>query len=400
MRAKLTKKAVEAVKPGERDIILSDTELTGFGCKITPKGKRTYFVYYRTRGGQQRRPTIGVHGAVTCEQARKDAQQILAAVARGGDPSAKRKAERMAGTVGELCDRFIDEFLPLKRETTAREYRRLIERHIRPALGKMKAKDVTVADVARLHHKMRKTPRSANQAVSILSRMMKQAVRWQMRRDNPCRGAVDRFPENERERFLTELELSRLGAVLNDAERTRTELQGVIRAIRLLAFTGRRMGDVLSLRWEHVDFEKGCLRLPNTKTGSQEVTLGAPALALLAGMERTGEYVVHGPDPDKPLSVGTLESAWHRIRQRASIPDVRIHDLRHTVGTYAAQAGANAFLVRDKLGHKTLAMTGRYVERDVEPLRVLTDKVETRIAAAMSGNGEEAEVVELPGGKQ
>ena len=118
MRAKLTKKAVEAVKPGERDIILSDTELTGFGCKITPKGKRTYFVYYRTRGGQQRRPTIGVHGAVTCEQARKDAQQILAAVARGGDPSAKRKAERMAGTVGELCDRFIDEFLPLKRETT------------------------------------------------------------------------------------------------------------------------------------------------------------------------------------------------------------------------------------------------------------------------------------------
>lgn len=155
------------------------------------------------------------------------------------------------------------------------------------------------------------------------------------------------------------------------------------------------MGDILSLCWEHVDFEKGCLRLPDTKTGAQEVTLGAIALALLDSMERTSEYVVHGTKTDKPLSVSTLEGAWHRIRQRANIPDVRIHDLRHTVGTYAGQAGANAFLVRDKLGHKTLAMTGRYVERDAGPLRVLSDKVESRIAAAM--NGCKGEVVELPG---
>lgn len=113
-------------------------------------------------------------------------------------------------------------------------------------------------------------------------------------------------------------------------------------------------------------------------------------------MEVTGEYVVHGRDPARPLPAATLEGAWRRIRQRAGIPDVRIHDLRHTVGAYAGQAGANDFLVRDRLGHKTLAMTGRYVECDADTLRALSDKVESRISAAMSGN-EPSDVLHLRG---
>ena len=394
MKTKLTKRVVETTKPGERDIILWDSELTGFGCKITPKGRRVYFVYYRNRGGQQRRPTLGVHGVLTCEQARKEGQQILAAVARGEDPSAIRQTERIAGTVADLCDRFIEEFCPRKRETTAREYGRLIENHIRPTLGRLKVKDVTAADVARLHHKMRKTPRSANQAVSVLSRMMTQAVRWQMRQSNPCRGAIDRYPESERQRFLSEPELARLGNALDGAERNGGELPGVVGAIRLLALTGRRVGDILSLKWQHVDFDSACLRLPSTKTGAQEVALGAPALALLDGMERAGEYVVHGPDPDKALSASTLGHGWRRLRERAGLQDTRLHDLRHGVGTFAGQAGANAFLVRDLLGYKTLAMAGRYVERDADPLHALTDVVQSRIAAAMSGKS--GEVLDHP----
>ncbi len=394
MKTKLTKHVVETTKPGEKDIIIWDSSLTGFGLKVTPRNRRSYFTYYRTRGGQQRRPTIGVHGTVTCEQAREEAKQILAAVARGEDPSAARQAERIAGTVGELCDRFIEEFCPRKRETTAREYRRLIEKHIRPTLGRLRVKDVTAGDVARLHHKMRKTPRSANQAVSVLSRMMTQAIRWQMRQSNPCRGAIDRYPESERQRFLSEPELARLGNALDDAGRNGSALPGVVGAIRLLALTGRRVGDILSLRWEHVDFDRACLRLPSTKTGAQEVALGAPALALLAGMKRKGEYVVYGLDPDKVLSAATLGLGWRRICKQAGIPDVRLHDLRHGFGTFAGQAGANAFLVRDLLGHKTLAMTGRYVERDADPVRALTDVVQSRIAAAMSGKS--GEVVDRP----
>ena len=386
MKIKLTKTAVEAVDPSDKDIVLRDTALAGFECKITPKGKRVYSVRYRTTGGVQRHPNIGVHGVITCEQARTEALKLLADVAHGGDPSARRKEERAAGTVEELSSRFATEHLPRLSPSTAKEYRRLIERHIKPALGKMKIKDVTVADVSSLHHKMRGTPRSANQTLSVLSRMMTQAIRWQLRETNPCKAAVDKYPETQRERFLSEPELSRLGAVLDEAELQGTELHGVIRAIRLLALTGRRLGEILSLRWVDVDFELGLLHLRDTKTGPMDITLGAPTVALLQGFEHTSHYVVHGPSPDKPLAVSTIEGAWHRIRERAGIPGVRLHDLRHTVGTYAGQAGANAFLIRDKLGHKTVAMTGRYVQRDTDPLKELSDRVEGRIANAMGGN--------------
>ena len=395
MKAKLTKRFVESIQPGERDIVIWDTELPGFGVKVTPRGKRSYFCYYRVRDSrQQRRPFLGPHGVLTCEEARREARQILAAAFRGEDPSGARQAGRRAETVADLCDRFLEEVCPRKRETTAREYRRLIERHIRPTLGRLRVKDVTTGDVARLHHAMRETPRNANYALSVLSRLMTQAVRWQMRQHNPCRGAVDRYPEAGRARFLSELELAGLGKVLADAERDHTELPGVIRAIRLLALTGRRVGDIVGLKWEQVDFDGACLRLPSTKTGPQEVTLGAPALALLAGMEHVGEYVAHGADPDTALSAATLGHAWRRIRKQAEIPDVRLHDLRHGFATFAGQTGAGAFLVRDALGHKTLAMTGRYVERDVDPLRALTDKVQERIEAAMSGKS--GEVVDHP----
>ncbi len=117
-------------------------------------------------------------------------------------------------------------------------------------------------------------------------------------------------------------------------------------------------------------------------------------MALLAGLERAGEYVCHGTDPGEPVTTNLMQDAWRRLRDKAGLPDGRLHDFRHTTGTYAAQAGLNAFMVRDLLGHKTMAMTGRYVEKATEPLRAAADAVSGRVAAAMNG-GQEAEVVEL-----
>ncbi len=117
-------------------------------------------------------------------------------------------------------------------------------------------------------------------------------------------------------------------------------------------------------------------------------------MALLAGLERTGEYVCYGTDPAEPLTTDQMQNAWRRLREMAGEPDGRLHDFRHTTGTYAAQAGLNAFMVRDLLGHKTMAMTGRYVEKATEPLRAAADAVSGRVAAAMNGQ-QEAEVVEL-----
>ena len=163
-----------------------------------------------------------------------------------------------------------------------------------------------------------------------------------------------------------------------------------------MALTGCRLGEILGLQWEHVDFEAGALRLPDAKAGARMHPVGAPTLAVLEAIIRAEDcpWVLHGAKSGQPLSPGTIESAWRRIRKSTGLEDVRLHDLRHTVGTYAGQTGANAFLVRDKLGHKTLAMTGRYVNRDADPLRELSDRVEGRIDAALRGRPGAA-VVEL-----
>ncbi len=271
--------------------------------------------------------------------------------------------------------------------STEKEFRRLVEKRIKPALGDLKAVDVTRQDVIKLHLAMRSTPRQANHTVAVLSKLFNLAELWGVRPDgsNPCRH-VPRYAEVQRERFLSEDELSRLGAVLTAAEVESTERPGVIAAIRLLTLTGCRLGEILGLQWDDVDFEAGVLHIRDAKAGGRVHSIGAPALALLADLPRGGEWVVHGGAPEKPLPVSSLEKAWRRLRSDAKLEDARLHDLRHTVGTYAAQAGANAFLVRDKLGHETLAMTGRCVGRDADPLKVLSDQVESRIAAALGAS--------------
>ena len=121
-------------------------------------------------------------------------------------------------------------------------------------------------------------------------------------------------------------------------------------------------------------------------------------MAILDSIEERDGYVIRGLDPSKPLPVSTAEKAWQRLRERAGIPDGRLHDLRHTAGTFAALAGANAFAVRDLLGHRTLAMTGRYVERAADMVRATADAVSARVAAALNaGKGTPAEVVNLSG---
>ena len=268
----------------------------------------------------------------------------------------------------------------------------MIEMHIKPAIGTLKAEAVTRGDVIRIHRSMANTPRRANHVLAVLSKMFNLAELWGIRNEmsNPCR-LVKRYPENARERFLSVKELGRLGAVLDKADREASRLPGALNAIRLLALTGCRLGEILSLQWENVDIESGNLMLQDAKAGARAHSIGSQAIALLDSMRRTAnsQWVIEGNVPDMPVSTGTLENTWRALRVEAELKDVRLHDLRHTVGTYASQTGANAFLIRDKLGHKTLAMTGRYVSRDAGPLRVLSDQIEDRVAAAMRGKSAE-----------
>jgi len=224
---------------------------------------------------------------------------------------------------------------------------------------------------------------------------------------------VERYPENERERFLSAEELGRLGAALRLAETaglpwkvderkpTAKHLPGAehrrsaysrttTAAIELLLYTGCRLSEVLNLRWDQADFDAGTITLGETKMtkGPQVVAMNAPARQVLKSLKPVDGSPWVLPmraDSRRPYSKDAIEAAWKKIRGAAGLDDVRLHDLRHTVGTYAGQSGANAFLVRDLLRHKNLAMTGRYVNRADDPVRTLSDQVGERIAAGLAG---------------
>lgn len=165
--------------------------------------------------------------------------------------------------------------------------------------------------------------------------------------------------------------------------------------IRLLATTGLRLGEALAMQWSDVDLPGRAIRLRDAKAGARTVHIGAAAVAILDPVADKRGPVVQDRD-GAPLSASKAQHAWARLRERTGLSNGRLHDLRHSVGTFAALAGANAFAVRDLLGHRTLAMTGRYVERAADMVRATADAVSSRVAAALNaGSAPPAEVLKL-----
>jgi integrase len=399
--AKITKRSVDALKPPMgRHAFLWDEELRGFGVRCLPSGLKVYVLKYRTRGGRQRWLTLGQHGALTPEEARKKAAREKAAISEGADPSADRGRKRLENTVAVVADRYVAEHVMAhNKASTAAEVRRIVEKRIKPGLGAIKITELKRADIKRWHQAMSATPYEGNRALAYLSKMLSLAAKeWELRPDNPATG-VKRFPERARERFYTDAELAKLGAALTTVEQEKTELLGFVLLVRLVATTGMRLGEALTLQWADVDLPGRAIRLRDAKAGARTVHLGAAAVAILDAVpegERIG-FVMHGVDDRRPLAFSSTQHAWARLRKRAGIPDGRLHDLRHTAGTFAALAGANAFAVRDLLGHRTLAMTGRYVERAADLVRATADAVSNRVAAALNaGKTPAAEVIDLP----
>jgi integrase len=396
--AKITKRTIDALKAAsDRDILLWDDELPGFGVRCRPSGTKTYFLKYRTNGGRQRWLTLGAHGPLTPEQARAKALREKAAIGDGDDPSRDRQRKRREAGIAAVADRYLAEHVAAhNKPSTAAEIRRIIEMRIKPRLGAIKIADLTRADIKAWHQSMSATPYEANRALAYCSRMLNLAsMDWGLREGNPCTG-IKRFPERKRERFFSDDELARIGNALAAAERDGTEAPGFVLLVRLLATTGMRLGEALGLEWNDVDLQGRAIRLRDAKAGARTVHLGAAAVTILDAVKERVGHVVHGPDPAMALSAPSAERAWARLRQRADIPDGRLHDLRHTAGTFAALTGANAFVVRDLLGHRTLAMTGRYVERAADMVRATADAVSSRVAAALNaGTATPAQVVPI-----
>jgi integrase len=417
--ARLTKRAVNALTPASDRYTVWDVELRGFGLRVEPSGAMSYLVRYRPRGSaRQRQITLGRHGVLTADEAREAARKALGAVAHGGDPMEERSASRDGLTLQELADRFLREHTEKKlKASTADYYRWTLERYALPSLGKRKALEIAEGDVSRLHSNLSATPFQANRVLAVLASLFS----WGRRRKllpenfNPTQH-VDKYPERSRERYLTREELERLGASLRVGEtvgfprKTRSDKRApkegicdivspyAAAAIRLLLFTGARLGEILSLRWEYVDMERQALFLPDSKTGSKVVMLNAPAMAVIAGLERMPDnpFVICGIKEGEPLA--DLKRPWRNVLGHAGLEGVRLHDLRHTFASYGAAASMGLPVIGKLLGHTQAATTARYAHLADDPLRRASASIADSISAAMGEKvqARSADIVSLP----
>jgi integrase len=371
----------------------------------------SYVVVYRAgigRGAPVRRFTIANVGKISPETAKVRAKAILGAVAHGHDPAKEKASERVTLTIAELADRFMSEHVEkLRKPGTAAFYRHLLDKIIKPELGSIKADKIIQAQVVKLHKKLNATPFQANRVLAVISKMYTFAagVGAVPKGVNPARD-IEKFAEHRRERFLTVQELQRLGAAIREAETRGVTwvVQGAgpkakhlpnankrftkidpfaAAALRLLLFTGCRLREILHLKWDHIDLERGLVFLPDSKTGRTTVILNAPALSVLANVDRVGPYVVPGKDPEKPRA--DLKRPWQAVSRRAALDGVRLHDLRHTYASFGAGSGLGLPIIGKLLGHTQASTTQRYAHLDNDPLRRATENIGSQIAAALEG---------------
>lgn len=381
---KLTKKMMDtATYEGGTDYRWDDA-VAGFGARVYPSGRKSFVVSYRVRG-RKRIMVLGQFGVLTVDQARTQAKVMLADVTKGVDPSGERQAERVAPKVEDLAKRYMsDHAIPKKKPKSVEEDQRMLEKQILPILGRQKVNAVIRDDIARLHASLKKTPYAANRVLSLLKKMFNLAEVWGWRGDgsNPCRH-VERFKEQSRERFLTVAEMELVGKALDEAEELGTEPAEALAAIRLLALTGCRKSEILTLRWSYVDFERRLLFLPDSKSGKKMVPLGAEAIAVLKSLKRIPDnpYLLPGRHGKGHL-IG-LYHVWHRLRTSLGLKDVRLHDLRHSFASVAVSGGMGLPILGKLLGHSNPATTARYAHLATDPLLLAADQISDKIAAGL-----------------
>lgn len=413
--SRITKRAVDALRPSARDLFMWDDEVQGFGVLVTPRGHKSYVVQYRVPGagrrGHARRIVLGKHGVLTAEEARRLARRELGKVAQGANPAADRTSRRAAPTVKELGVEFLDEVRARRKASTSSEYCRLWEKHVIVGFGSKQVAEVTASDIRRLHRSLKEVPYLANRLVALLGAFFAFAQREGVRKadENPAR-IVELYPEKPRERFLTADEFRRLGEALIRAEREglppapkhrstsrRSETaeqtdklikanQFSVAAIRLLILTGCREGEILSLRWDAVDFERGYLRLADSKTGKSIRPLSQSAAQLLETLPRFdgNPFVLPGAKSGEHLK--EIKRVWYAVRYAAGLHEVRLHDLRHSFASVPASSGESLLIVRALLGHKRASTTERYAHLGDDPVKRAADRAASSIAGWLAGH--------------
>lgn len=382
----ISRRTVEALTVGDRETVFWDRELSGFGVRVYPTGSRVYLVQTR-HGGKSRRVTIGRHGVITAEQARRRAALVIASIKAGEEPSRTSAGSPSAGgpTIAELGERYLREHVEVRcKPTTAGAYRYTLTKYLLPEFGSVPLGAIGREDVAALHYRLHKAPNTANRVVDTLSRLFYMAEAWGVAPEggNPCRF-VKKYRSRSCERFLSEEECRRLGRVLSEVESEGRVSRSGVAALRLLMLTGCRRNEVLTLRWEDVDLEAGELRLRDAKTGARSVALSPAARKVLSALPRKPDnpWVIAGPEVGRHLS--NLNSPWLLVRKRARLEDVRIHDLRHSFASRALALGESLTMIGKLLGHRQVQTTARYAHLARESVKTSAARVAASIAADM-----------------
>ncbi len=384
----ISRRTVETLKV-EKDTVFWDSKLMGFGVRVYPSGSKYYVVQTRAGGAAAKRVTVGRHGVITAEEARRRAALIIARIKAGEEPSPETMASRLADgpTVAELAVRYMEEHVAVHcKPTTARGYRVSIENYILPEFGKLPALAVGQAHVAELHYRLRNSPCQANHVLAVLSRIFDMAESWGLvpEANNPCRFQV-KYKQRPRERFLTEVEFRRLGRVLNEAETSPGVSARAVAAIRLLMLTGCRCNEILTLRWEEVDLEAKALHLSDSKTGPRTISLSPEAARVLAELPRASDnpWVITGRKPGAHLV--DLQHPWKLICARAGLEGVRIHDLRHSFASRALALGESLPMIGKLLGHSRIETTARYAHLARDSVQESAARIADSIAADIMG---------------
>jgi len=416
---RLTKRLIDAIATPEdgRDAIVWDDDLNGFGLRVRASGARTYVAVYRV-GARKRWFTIGAPGAPwTPETARQKAAEILLDAKSGGDPQGDKVVGRQkTPTVNDLIDAYLSQGpadKPNKRASSWVQDRSSLHRHVRPLIGTRRASELATSDIARLQADIAagktrvraKTKRrglarvvggkaTAARTIIIFQAMCAWAVTRRLLGENLAKG-VKRYKIEKRERYLSEKELRALWDAVDLLVARRQVPPSHAAIFRLLALTGARKTEITALSWREVDFVRGriVLAAERSKTGAKQISLSDAALAELRTLHERAEgaNAARGEDHVFPALRGgsgptvDVQSSWEKVRRTAELPDVRMHDLRHTFASIAVADGVSLFLVGKALGHTQTRTTERYAHLSDGPIRKVANHVSEQVAASFTG---------------
>lgn len=402
MQGRITKRAVDLMPADAGEIILWDTEIKGFGIRARGTATKSYIIQYRAGRGRRapiRKLTIGKHGSPwTPDTARIEAKRILGLVAGGADPATDRDTEGEDLSFSELCDLYLSEGVGHKKLSTIKADKARIEHHLKPLLGKHGTRDLNRTHIERmlidvkggrkiLLARTKRGPGSTPsggpgvgaQCVALVSSIYSFAIGRRLATENPAKG-VKKPRVRSMQRFLSQEELLRLGGALR-LEGVSAANQFAVAAIWLLLFTGARRGEILSLRWDQVDFDRLCLRLPDSKTGSKVIYLNDPAINVLRSLPRLANnpFVIAGTKEGGRFVA--IDKVWFKLRKIAGLSDVRLHDLRHSFASVGVAEGAGLPILGALLGHKHTSTTARYAHLADQPVRQANNMIGERLAS-------------------